>query len=67
MEDKSRNKEFVVDEQNIIHARTVETGAVADKYIEILSGISEGEVVVTGNFEGLEDGMQVDIEIGGEE
>jgi hypothetical protein len=45
----------------------VETGAVADKYIEILSGINEGEVVVTGNLEGLEDGMQVDIEIGGEE
>ncbi|WP_026767660.1 efflux RND transporter periplasmic adaptor subunit [Selenomonas ruminantium] len=67
MVDKSRNKVFVVDEQNIIHERTVETGAVADKYIEILSGISEGEVVVTGNFEGLEDGMQVDIEIGGEE
>lgn len=67
MVDKSRDKVFVVDEQNIIHERNVETGAVADKYIEILSGISEGEVVVTGNFEGLEDGMQVDIEIGGEE
>lgn len=67
MVDKSHNKVFVVDEENKIHERTVETGVVDERYIEILGGLSEGELVITGNLDGLEDGMNTDVEIGGED
>jgi len=67
MVDKSRNKVFVVDENNIVHERTVKTGVLDDKYIEILSGLAEGEVVITGNLDGLEDGMKADVEMDGED
>jgi len=67
MVDKSRDRVFVIDEDNRIHERTVETGVVGDRYIEILSGLSEGELVITGNMDGLEDGMHADVQIGGEE
>ena len=67
MVDKSRDRVFVIDEDNRIHERTVETGVVGDRYIEILSGLSEGELVITGNMDGLEDGMTADVQIGGEE
>ena len=67
MVDKSHDKVFVVDENNIVHERTVKTGVLDDKYIEILSGLAEGEVVVTGNLDGLEDGMKADVEMDGED
>ena len=67
MVDKSRDKVFVVDENNIVHERTVKTGVLDDKYIEILSGLAEGEVVITGNLDGLEDGMKADVEMDGED
>ncbi|MBR2214881.1 MAG: efflux RND transporter periplasmic adaptor subunit [Selenomonadaceae bacterium] len=65
MVDKSRDKVFVVDENNIIHERTINTGVADDKYVEILGGLAEGEVVIIGNLDGLEDGMKADVEIGG--
>lgn len=67
MMDKSRDKVFVIDENNIIHERAVKTGVADDRYVEILSGIAEGEVVIIGNLDGLEEGMKADAEIGGEE
>ena len=67
MVDKSHDKVFVVDENNIVHERTVKTGVLDDKYIEILSGLAEGEVVITGNLDGLEDGMKADVEMDGED
>ena len=67
MVDKSHDKVFVVDEDNVLHERTVETGVVDDKYIEILSGLEEGDMVVVGNLDGLEEGMKADVEIGGED
>ena len=65
--DKSRDKVYVVDENNIIHERTVQTGVVDDRYIEILSGLAEGDMVITGNLDGLEDGLKADVEMGGED
>lgn len=61
MTDTSYNKVFVVDENDIIHLRTVVTGANDDVYTEIISGLSEGETVVTDNVEGLEDGMKIKV------
>ena len=51
----------------IKYSWTVKTGVLDDKYIEILSGLAEGEVVITGNLDGLEDGMKADVEMDGED
>ena len=41
--------------------RKVVTGMDDGEYIEILSGLKEGEVVVTGGTEGLSDGFRAEI------
>ncbi|SDZ97605.1 efflux RND transporter periplasmic adaptor subunit [Selenomonas ruminantium] len=66
MYDNARNAVFVVDGDGIIHLRSVVTGADDDKYIEIREGLSEGDIVLVGNFEGLEDGMKAEIVLEGE-
>jgi hypothetical protein len=55
-----------VDGDGIIHLRSVVTGADDDKYIEIREGLAEGDIVLVGNFEGLEDGMKAEIVLEGE-
>ena len=67
MIDKSNDKVFVMDADGIIHLRTVKTGADDQKYIEIHEGLAEGDVVLVGNLDGLEDGMKVDAELEGED
>lgn len=61
MFDKAHDKVYVVDEDGIIHLRNVKAGADDDKYVEIFEGLFEGDIVVVGNFEGLSDGMRVEI------
>ncbi len=63
MRNKAHDKVFVIDADGVIHSRTVTAGANDGKYIEISAGLSEGEQVVVGSFEGLEDGMKVDAEL----
>ena len=46
---KGKNVVFVV-KGNIVEQRFVETGIVGDKDYEILSGLQEGEEIVTGSF-----------------
>ena len=43
--------------------REVKIGADDGKFVEILSGISEGETVVTSATKGLEDGMKAEINL----
>ncbi len=49
-------------------ARQVKTGIQSDEYIEILSGVDEGEEIVTGSYRAiskeLENGMAVEVEAG---
>lgn len=66
MMDKAYNQVFVVDGEGILHSRRVETGAYDDTYIEVYDGLSEGETVVVGNMDGLEDGMRVEARLEGE-
>ena len=63
MRNKAHDKVFVIDTDGVIHSRTGSAGANDGKYIEIFSGLSEGERVVVGSFEGLEEGMKVDAEL----
>ncbi len=52
---------FVVDAQNVAHLRDVETGLSDDNNVEILSGLSAGETVVTVGGYLLSDGAEVRI------
>ena len=61
---KGTNIVFVYD-NNIVKERVVETGIVGDRDYEVLSGLEEGEQIVTGSFiaisRELTDGMKVKI------
>lgn len=57
----NNNEVFVVDAQNIAHLRQVETGLSDDNNIEILSGLNDGEQVVTVGAYLLTDGAEVRI------
>ncbi len=63
MADSSHEDVFVVEPDGTVRRRSVVSGANDGKYIEILSGLAEGEAVVTESFDGLEDGMKVDVSI----
>ncbi len=60
--DETKENIFVVKE-NILERRKVEVGADDGKIVEILSGLSEGETVVTSATKGLEDGMRAEINL----
>ena len=61
---KGTNVVFVYN-NNIVNERAVETGIVGDRDYEILSGLEEGEQIVTGSFiaisRELTDGMKVKV------
>jgi len=67
MTDKSNDTVFVMDANGIIHLREVKAGADDQKYIEIYEGLEEGDIVIVGNLEGLEDGMRVDAALEGDD
>lgn len=52
----------VVGKDNHVAIRRVETGAVRDRLIEIVSGVNEGDRVVTSGADALNDGQLVRIE-----
>lgn len=65
--DSGRNSVFVVTPENTIERRAVETGVDDGNYVEILSGVKEGETVITSAAEGLETGMKVTVTLTGGE
>ena len=65
MTDSSRDAVFVVTPQETIERRPVKTGVDDGKYIEIISGLREGEIVITSAAEGLSDGMKVTVTLEG--
>ncbi len=67
MIDSNRNAVFVVTPQDTLERRAVKTGADDGNYIEIISGLKEGETVITSAAEGLEDGMKVIVTLMGVE
>ena len=60
--DENKKNIFVVKE-NILEKREVKIGADDGKFVEILSGLNENEIVVTSATKGLEDGMKVEINL----
>ena len=61
--DETKKFVFVVTAENILDRRKVEIGADDGKFVEILSGLNEGETVVTSATKGLETGMKVEINL----
>lgn len=52
-------KVFVVDSSNVAHAHPVTVGGKTDKVVEIVSGVSAGDRVVTYGAFGVEDGARI--------
>lgn len=65
MVDGNYDKVYVLDDEGRLRLRQVRTGTDDDSYIEIYEGLQEGEVVVTGNMEGLHEGMKAEISLEG--
>lgn len=61
MTDSKHSSVFVINAEDKLERRKVMTGADDGNYIEIISGLSEGETVVTSAAEGLEDGMKATV------
>ena len=61
MTDSSNTAVFVAKDDGTIERRTVRTGTNDGSYIEVLSGLTEGEIVVTSGMEGLADGVHAEI------
>lgn len=51
---------YVVNADNELEERQVATGAEGERYVEILSGVSEGEIVVVSGVDGLKEGQKVE-------
>lgn len=63
MTDSSCTSVFVFKEDETLELREVETGLRDGQYIEILSGLNEGEVVVTSVIKGLTNGTKATLSI----
>ena len=61
MADNEHKFVFVAKDDGTIERRSVHTGADDGSYIEILSGLTEGEIGVTSGVEGLTDGAHAEI------
>ena len=59
--DSHENEVFVVTAENKLERRQIKAGADDDAYVEILSGLAEGEIVVVSGKEGLEEGLNVKV------
>ncbi len=59
--DRQNTEVFVVKDDNTLEKRKVKIGIEDDKFIEILGGLSAGEIVVTSGVKGLEDNAKVSV------
>jgi RND family efflux transporter MFP subunit len=50
---------YAVDSQGVVHVLQVKVGIETPQQIEILSGLTEGDVIIVGRQAGLQDGMKV--------
>jgi RND family efflux transporter MFP subunit len=54
---------FIVNDQNILEKREIDIGADDGKFVTVVSGLKEGETVVTSATKGLESGMKVTVNL----
>lgn len=54
---------WVVDEtESVVHKRQIETGEIADKGIQVLSGLDEGEIIASAGVHYLFEGQKVKLQ-----
>jgi RND family efflux transporter MFP subunit len=53
------NKVYIVDAAGKVRIRNVATGIQSPQFIQVLSGIQPGEIVILGSHSGLQDGARV--------
>ena len=56
------SKLYIITADNKIEIRQVKTGLRNDEYVEILEGLSDGDLIATSNTARLKDGTNVTIE-----
>lgn len=61
--DELRNMVAVVDENGALRMKKIETGESDGTYVEVLSGLSEGDVVITSDTRGLKEGMPIELTV----
>ncbi len=61
LRERDENRVFVIQDDGTVAKRAVELGFTQENEVEVLSGIREGEPVVTVGQEGLNDGYPVDV------
>ena len=67
MADSSRDIVFVVNADGGIERRHIETGADDGENIEVYGGLKEGDIVAVESFDGMGEGMKVDVTLEGDE
>ena len=55
----STNKVYTVDGSGVVHTRSVSTGIQSPQFVQVLSGVQPGEIVILGSHSGLQDGERV--------
>ena len=63
MVDSAHNEVYLYTPDGMIKRQTVVTGADDGTYIEIVSGLKQGDVVITSKARGFEDGMPVELTV----
>lgn len=59
----NRSSVFVVNDQNVLEKRKISVGADDGSFAAVISGLNEGEIVVTSATKGLDSGMKVDVKL----
>lgn len=65
--DKQSNQVSALSPEGTLELVEVETGMTDGEYIEIVAGLSEGQVVITSDTEGLKEGTPVEVTLEGDE
>jgi RND family efflux transporter MFP subunit len=55
----NESKAFVVDSTGVVHECAITTGIQNPQFVQILSGIEPGDVLILGNHAGVQTGMKV--------
>ncbi len=61
--DYSKDEVSVLTPEGTLEYRMVKMGSSDGKYIEIISGLSEGEIVITSEVDGIKEGTPVDVSL----
>lgn len=62
---ENRQYVFIVTPENTLDRRRVTAGADDGKHVEILTGLHEGDIVITSATKGLEEGIRVSVSLTG--